>query len=153
MIIVVAAVIEEDSRLLICQRRRDKQFPLKWEFPGGKVQSGELLLAALARELREELGVDAEVGREIYRTTHQYSERPEPFELVFFQARIAKGQVGEDLGGGQPHNILGGSVNQQAFEQVKWVSPAELPKFDFLEANAKLIADLANGDVELDEVE
>ncbi len=65
---VVAAVIErEDRRLLIGQRRKNDTSPLKWEFPGGKVREGEDAEAALARELREELGVTlakcAEIGR------------------------------------------------------------------------------------------
>ena len=145
MTTVVAAVIEQDSRILICQRRREMQFPLKWEFPGGKVELGESLQAALVRELREELGVDAVVGREIYRTKYQYPGRLEPVDVIFFSARIEKGQAGEESAGAPPHNFLGASVDQNAFEQVRWVLPAELFNYDFLEANADLIAGLANG--------
>src|SRR5437016_11546798 len=62
---VVAAVIERDGRMLICRRKPGGRHPLKWEFPGGKVESGEDPREALARELREELGVDAFIGAEM----------------------------------------------------------------------------------------
>jgi 8-oxo-dGTP diphosphatase len=145
MIAVVAAVIERDSRILICQRRRDMQFPLKWEFPGGKVEPGESLHNALARELKEELGVDVVVGREIYRITYQYPRRTEPIHLVFFLVKTNESQFGQSLIDARPENILTTSMIDKEFEQVKWVSPAELVNYDFLEANAQLIAGLANG--------
>lgn len=133
MTIVVAAVIEQNSRILVCQRRRDKPFPLKWEFPGGKVEPGESLEAALERELAEELDAHADIGREIYRVRYQYPGRPEPFELVFFSAKIGQIQFGAK------------ATALRAFEQVIWVNPTELLKYDFLEANAELITQLANG--------
>ncbi|HXQ98027.1 MAG TPA: (deoxy)nucleoside triphosphate pyrophosphohydrolase [Candidatus Limnocylindrales bacterium] len=145
MITVVAAIIERDSRILICQRHRDLRFPLKWEFPGGKVEPGESLQTALARELKEELGVDAVVGREIYRTSYLYPGRPEPIQLVFFLTKIGEIQVGQSPIDARPQNILTTSLIDKAFEQVKWVSSADLVNYDFLEANARLIAGLANG--------
>lgn len=145
MTTVVAAIIERDWRLLICQRRRDMQFPLKWEFPGGKVERGESLQTALVRELREELGVDAVVGRQIYRTTFRYPGRPEPLQLVFFLAKIDESQAGQGPIGARTNEIVTVSMDRKTFEQVKWVSPGELVNYDFLEANARLIAGLANG--------
>ena len=150
MMTVVAAVLQQDSRILICQRRRDMQFPLKWEFPGGKVEPGESLQAALVRELGEELGVDATVGREIYRTKYQYPGRPEPIEVIFFSATLEKNFVGKQSKGAPPRNSPSGSVDPEAFEQVKWVFPAELTKCDFLEANSTLITGLANGSLKID---
>jgi len=150
MMTVVAAVLQQDSRILICQRRRDMQFPLKWEFPGGKVEPGESLQAALVRELGEELGVDATVGREIYRTKYQYPGRPEPIEVIFFSATLEKNFVGKQSKGAPPRNSPSGSVDPEAFEQVKWVFPAELTKYDFLEANSTLITGLANGSLKID---
>ncbi|MGH9594702.1 MAG: NUDIX domain-containing protein [Bryobacteraceae bacterium] len=88
MTTVVAAVIVRDSSVLICQRQRDKAFPLKWEFPGGKVEGGESLPEALIRELQEELRVQADVGPELFRTEHKYAGRVESFEIIFFVARI-----------------------------------------------------------------
>jgi mutator protein MutT len=119
---VVAGLIQQDGKLLICQRRRDGAFPLQWEFPGGKVEPGETAPQSLRRELGEELGIEAEIGAELYRTRHTY---PEAFavELIFYHVRTLRGLL---------HN--------QAFEQVGWEPPARLPTFDFLEGDAELIA-------------
>ena len=129
MITVVAAVIErEDRRLLIGQRRRDDSSPLKWEFPGGKVRDAESAEAALARELREELGVTLTKSVEIGRVRHQYPALPGELEIRFFAAAIA---------GGQPKPLC--------FEQIAWVLPKNLAEYDFLAANRELIANLATG--------
>jgi len=126
---VVAAIIERgDRRLLIGQRRRNDTSPLKWEFPGGKVQDGEEPEAALARELREELCVTLRKSVEIARVTHQYAETPELIEVQFFAVEIAEAVV-----------------IPNAFEQVHWVLPKELGEYDFLAANAQLVANLATG--------
>jgi 8-oxo-dGTP diphosphatase len=127
-ITVVAAVIERDSRFLICQRRRGDRFEFLWEFPGGKVQPGETPEQALMRELREELGVSARLGVEIYRTRHRYPELARELELIFFSANL----------GPEPLSNL-------AFEQVVWAERASLPEYDFLPADRELIARLATG--------
>jgi 8-oxo-dGTP diphosphatase len=133
---VVAAVIERrDRRLLIGQRRRNDTSPLKWEFPGGKVQDGEEPEAALARELREELAVTLRKSVEIARVTHRYAETPELIEVQFFAAEIA-----EEV------------VIPNAFEQVHWVLPKELAEYDFLAANGQLVANLATGRIKPREI-
>src|SRR5215469_6775324 len=87
--IVVAAVIERsDRRLLIGQRRRGDTSPLKWEFPGGKVKTGENDEVALARELWEELGVRMVKSAPIWRVVHRYAETATPLEIRFFAAEI-----------------------------------------------------------------
>jgi 8-oxo-dGTP diphosphatase len=129
---VVAAVVQRSGRLLICQRRRDDVFPLKWEFPGGKIKAGESPQQALARELEEELGVKATVGPEIYRTRHHYTQPETDVELIFFSA---------DVGEAEPHNL--------AFEQIVWAERKELEKFDFLQADRDFIRLLATGKLEL----
>ena len=133
--LVVAAVIVRDGRVLACQRSRSGKFPLKWEFPGGKVQTGESPEAALARELREELAITATVGAEIHRTKHKYPKMPSAVELIFFAATIGAGQI-----------------DNRIFEAIAWVAPQKLPEMDFLEADSELIAKLASGNIELSRV-
>lgn len=133
--LVVAAVIVRDGRVLACQRNRSGRFPLKWEFPGGKVQSGESPEDALTRELREELSVAVSVGDEIYHTSHKYPEMPSAVELIFFASAIESGEI-----------------DNRVFEAIAWVAPHKLPEMDFLEADRELIAKLASGDIELSRV-
>jgi 8-oxo-dGTP diphosphatase len=135
-LIVVAAVIErEDRRLLIGQRRRNDSSPLKWEFPGGKVEEGEEPEAALARELREELGATLEQAVEIGRVNHQYADRPQALEIRFFAAKVREVEL-----------------VPKPFEQIAWVLPKELGSYDFLAANAQLVAQLATGRIKPAEV-
>jgi 8-oxo-dGTP diphosphatase len=126
---VVAALIERDGRLLIGQRRRGGSFALKWEFPGGKVRPGEPPEQALARELREELGVGANVGPELYRTRHRYAELRGELLLMFFAARLDA----------EPQCL--------AFEQICWAERSRLASFDFLPADRELVARLAAGEI------
>ena len=129
MVLVVAAVIEKaDRRLLIGQRRKNDTSPLKWEFPGGKVREGEDAEAALARELREELGVTLAKCLEIGRMRHQYAAAAEELEIRFFAAAIGEAKI-----------------VPTCFERVAWVLPRELGQYDFLAANAELVANLATG--------
>jgi len=126
---VVAAVIERaDRRFLIGQRRKDDTSPLKWEFPGGKIENSEAPEAALARELREELGVTLTKCVEIGRVRHKYASTPEELEIRFFAAAIAETDVAP-----------------VAFEKIAWVLPKELGDYVFLAANRELIARLATG--------
>jgi mutator protein MutT len=131
-ITVVAALIEDAGRLLVCQRRRGDAFELKWEFPGGKVQPGEQPRKALERELREELGVESEIGEEIYRTRHFYAQLEGPVELLFFPAKVEPGRM-----------------KNLAFEQMAWTEPEKLPALDFLPADRELVEKLARGSVHL----
>lgn len=129
MRLVVAAIIERsDRRLLICQRRRDDTSPLKWEFPGGKVEPGESPEAALARELREELAVTLEKCVEMGRVRHKYASTPGELEIRFYAASIRETEI-----------------TPKCFEHVTWSLPKELGNYDFLAANAQLIAQLATG--------
>ena len=70
---VVAALIFKDGKILVCQRTRHQVMPLKWEFPGGKIEEGEQPRDAMHRELEEELGIDATIGDEVTRIIHNYS--------------------------------------------------------------------------------
>jgi len=132
---VVAAVIERgDRRLLIGQRRPTDTSPLKWEFPGGKVEEGETPEAALARELKEELGVTMGKAVPIGRVVHQYAETPEELEILFFVAAISDGLVPRTL------------------EKIVWALPKELGEYDFLAANRELVAQLATGRIKPAEI-
>lgn len=128
--IVVAAIIVHQGRVLVCQRSRKSKFALKWEFPGGKVQAGEAPQAALGRELLEELGVHAKVGAEILRVRHSYEGMREAVELIFFEAHVEPAKI-----------------ENRIFEKIEWLEPREMRNKDFLEADRELIARLAEGKI------
>lgn len=136
MLTVVAALIQSNGKLLVCQRRRGDTFGMLWEFPGGKVKPNESLEAALQRELHEELGTTARIGREVYRTRHQYAEMGDAIELVFFAAAIEPSEA---------KNIV--------FEQILWRDPASLPELNFLPADRELIDKLSSGALHLPPIE
>jgi 8-oxo-dGTP diphosphatase len=123
---VVAGLIFEQGRLLVCQRNAQSEFPLKWEFPGGKVEKGEVHEAALRRELKEELTVDVHRVEEIFRHEHLYPGAAR-VRLRFFRVLDYSGQV-----------------KNRVFEQIKWVPTAQLPDLDFLEADFPLVQKLAS---------
>jgi 8-oxo-dGTP diphosphatase len=125
---VVAALIESNGKLLVCQRKRGDTFELMWEFPGGKLKPGESPAEALARELEEELGVASEIGAEVMRARHQYAQMSEPIELIFLRARIT-----------------GGTIENRVFESIEWREAQTLPELNFLPADRDLIHLLATG--------
>jgi 8-oxo-dGTP diphosphatase len=118
---VVAAVIEREGNILIGQRKPRGRHGLKWEFPGGKVEPGENLRAALVRELREELGIEAQIGEEIERYDFSYAAG-QPIRLVFFRVTEFSGE---------PENL--------DFKQIAWAHPKQLPGYDFLEGDKDFV--------------
>ena len=131
----VAVIERSDRRLLIGQRRRTDTSPLKWEFPGGKVEEGETSEGALARELQEELGATMRKAVPIGRVVHKYPDTADQLEILFFAVEIVDGQL-------VPHT----------FEQIAWVLPKELGDYDFLAANGGLVANLATGRIKPAEI-
>jgi 8-oxo-dGTP diphosphatase len=123
---VVAAVIEREGRILICQRKGGRH-ALKWEFPGGKVEPGEDSRSALARELREELQIEAHIGPEIHAVTVRYGQDL-PIHLKFFQVTEFSGEP----------------VNMQ-FERIAWEHHPNLPGYDFVEGDIEFVRKLAAG--------
>lgn len=126
-LIVVAGVLHREGKLLIGQRMADDRHGLKWEFPGGKVEIGETPKEALARELREELAIEAVIGREIARY-EQAARRRSPLLLLFHSI---------DSYVGEPQGIT--------FEQIRWEDPAKLPEYDFLDGDLDFVRRLAMG--------
>jgi 8-oxo-dGTP diphosphatase len=136
MRVVVAGVIERnDRRFLIGQRRRNDTSPLKWEFPGGKVEAGETPEMALGRELKEELGVTLKKSAPLGRVLHKYAATPEELEILFYAVDIGESEI-----------VV------RAFEQIAWVLPKELGGYDFLPANDDLVANLATGKIKPSEI-
>jgi 8-oxo-dGTP diphosphatase len=124
---VVAALIVDGDRILACQRTRHQPMPLKWEFPGGKIEEGEQPRDALRRELEEELGIEATIGNEVARIQHRYPNGGS-IELRFFEVRKYLGEL-----------------ENRIFREIRWVTRKELPELDFLEADRSLVNDLAAG--------
>lgn len=123
---VVAGLIVRGGRLLVCQRKRDASFPLKWEFPGGKVEVGESHEEALLRELKEELGIDASNLREIYRHQQAYSSAA-TVNLRFYRV-----------------GTFSGVMRNLVFEDIAWVYFCELSRVEFLEGDSPLVKHLAS---------
>ena len=118
-IVVTAAILKKDHRYLITRRQPGVHLAGVWEFPGGKCDTDESLSACMARELREELGIEARVGSELFTTTHDYPDRR--VELHFFECSTMD----------NPSPLLG--------QEMRWVARDELAELEFPPADAELI--------------
>ena len=133
--LVVAALILRGAKgegasgveVLICQRKADQPMSLKWEFPGGKIEAGESSEDALVRELNEELGISAVIGRRVAQIRHKYRNGG-TIDLQFFVVRE-----------------FDGVLENRIFNDMRWAPLAELPGYDFLAADLGLIRDLSEG--------
>jgi 8-oxo-dGTP diphosphatase len=119
VIVVVAAVIEEDEQFLLTRRQSGVHLAGLWEFPGGKIDEGETHAAALAREIREELDTDVDVGDLVFEVTHAYDDRT--VALYFYRCRLR----------GEPRPLLG--------QEMRWVPRADLATLGFPPADEELI--------------
>ena len=117
---VVAALIWQEGRFLICQRPAHKARGLLWEFVGGKVETGETRQAALIRECREELAIELAVGDVFMEVVHPYPDLT--VRLILFHAAIAEG-------------------TPQLLEHVdlQWILPRQIPEFDFCPADKDIL--------------
>jgi 8-oxo-dGTP diphosphatase len=119
-LVVAGVIVGADRRILITQRRADQSLPLQWEFPGGKVEPGEAPVAALVRELHEELGVDTAVGRVWDVLFHVYPA----FDLVMLVYACS-------IRAGEPRAV--------EVADLAWVRADELVAFDILPADRPLV--------------
>jgi 8-oxo-dGTP diphosphatase len=126
---VVAALLVRGPEILCCQRTEYQALPLKWEFPGGKIEAGEEPPAALKRELEEELGIYAEIGGKVAQLQHTYLNG-NAVELHFFKVEQYEGEL-----------------QNRIFREIRWVHRRELPALDFLDADRTLVQQIAEGEV------
>ncbi|HET8668654.1 MAG TPA: (deoxy)nucleoside triphosphate pyrophosphohydrolase [Terriglobales bacterium] len=127
--VVAALIIRDPDEVLICQRTKYQPMPLKWEFPGGKIEYGEAPWDALRRELDEELGIKAKIGDEVARIKHHYKNGG-AVELRFFIVEEFQGEL-----------------ENRIFREIRWAKRNELPTYDFLDADTVLIQDIAAGKI------
>ena len=125
MSLVTAALIRDDEKILIAQRGRSQKFGRQWEFPGGKLNKGETPEACLRREIREELNLEIQVDEHFCTVHHHYSDFK--IELMAFWC-----------------SIVGGSLELEEHEQVRWVTVPEMKQYSFVEADLNVIAALAS---------
>ena len=128
---VVAALIIDGDKILICQRTRHQPMPLKWEFPGGKVEPEERPEDALRRKLEEELGIRATIGPEVATIRHRY-ENGNAVELHFY---VVERYAGE--------------IQNRIFRDVRWATRKEMLDYDFLEADIAFVKGLAEGKIRI----
>lgn len=128
MMRVAAGILRRSATILACRRRLGGSFGGRWEFPGGKLHADETPSQALVRELQEELGIEVSPGLEVECIRHAYPGHP-LVEIHFFE-------VGESSQ--EPRNLC--------FEELRWLSPQELPALDWLEADRPLVQRLATSD-------
>ena len=117
---VVAALIWDGRRFMICQRPANKSRALLWEFVGGKVEPGETKEQALIRECREELAVTVAVGTEFMTVVHEYPDIT--VRLTLLHATIAQGTPCK-----LEHN------------DIQWITPEQIPHYDFCPADVEIL--------------
>lgn len=120
---VVAALIWDGDRFMICQRPAHKARGLLWEFVGGKVEPGETMQQALIRECREELAVTVAVGDVFMQVLHQYPDIT--VQLTLFHAAIAEG-----------------TPQKLEHADIQWITPKQIPQYDFCPADEEILKKL-----------
>lgn len=120
LIHVACAIIESGGKVLCTQRGEAMSMPLKWEFPGGKIDEGEAPEECLKRELLEELGIEAAVGQSLQQTTHQYSS----FSVTLYPFIC---------------RIISGEITLHEHRAMVWLPKEELKNLDWAEADLPVI--------------
>lgn len=127
-ILVVAGIFIKGDHILICQRHHSDLYGLQWEFPGGKVEPSENLEDSLRRELNEELAVEVEIGKEVFRLRHHYPDRY--VEVAFFAIPAYRGEI-----------------SNHVFEAIEWAQRGTLPKYRFLDGDREVVNRIARGEL------
>ena len=125
MVEVVAALIWDKDKFMICQRPANKARALLWEFVGGKVEQGESKAEALVRECKEELNIAISVGDVFMELTHVYPDIT--VNLTLFNA-----------------TILSGAPELIEHNDLKWITPSEIPNYDFCPADKEILEKISN---------
>jgi len=121
MIQAAVAILQKEKRILVCQRKKNARYGLKWEFPGGKVEKGESFFECVRREVREELSITIDAFDRSESQINRYDDGGS-FEVTYFYVSQFEGTP----------------VNN-AFEQIRWVTIDELRSLDVLEGNKPII--------------
>lgn len=134
MIIDVAVAIlrRPDSSVLLCQRPIHKSYPLKWEFPGGKVETGETAEQALRRELIEELSIVAEIGQLFHEEIAHYPVDGKTYQVRYYFVDTWEGEIQNNV-----------------FADHRWVQPAAIVELDILEGNRSVVERLAGEEAQI----
>jgi len=119
---VACAIIEREGLTLAARRSEKMSLPLKWEFPGGKIDAGESSEACLVRELQEEMGICISVELPLRSTTHSYAS----FRVTLYPFIC---------------RIISGEITLHEHAEIAWLFPAELPSLDWAAADLPVIAD------------
>ena len=122
---VACAIIEQNGTVLTAQRSAAMSLPLKWEFPGGKIEAGETAEECLIRELREELGVSVFIGSALTPATHSYPD----FTVTLYPYTC---------------RLTGGTVTMYEHHALKWVEPQQMPELDWAAADLPVIREYMN---------
>ena len=124
MINVTAAIIERDGKFLIAKRKKGKYLEHKWELPGGKVEPNETPETCLARELKEEFDIVAEINNFISESVFDYGDKK--IRLLGYRAKY-----------------ISGDFKLNAHDEIRWISKDEFSNFDFAEADIPIMAAIA----------
>lgn len=125
MLYVSCAIIQKNDKILVCQRSETMKLPLKWEFPGGKIEEGESKKECLKREVKEELNLDIEVLDQLRMVEHHYPD----FSICLYPFLC---------------QINSGTLRAIEHAQIKWVTIDELKQFDWAAADIPIVKELEN---------
>jgi 8-oxo-dGTP diphosphatase len=126
---VVAGLILQNNKLLICQRPNFKDHPLKWEFPGGKIKNDETNEETLVREINEELSINILNYEELISYNFDYKDLKKQVFIYFYLV-----------------NNFSGKVLNNFHKELKWIEIKDIREYDFLEGDLKIIDHISSND-------